>query len=191
MTAVVFVQRAISALESLQIPYVTVGSFAVNAYIEPRSTKDADFVVEIDQLRIRELVAAIGPDFTFDPQMSFESVTRTPRYKIRHREALFTIELFGLTSDPHDQARFARRVRGAVGSTVAYVLSPEDIVVTKLRWCVRAPRAKDREDIENVLAVHCKTLDLRYIRQWTDQHGTRALFEQLLAEAERFNAGQA
>jgi hypothetical protein len=182
MTGVELVRRVLAAFELLRIDYVTVGSFAVNAYVEPRSTNDADFVLQLDQLDLGSLVAALGDDFSIDPQMSFESITMTSRYKLTHRRSLFTIELFGLTHDEHDLARFRRRVRGSVGGLPAFILSPEDVVVTKLRWGQRGRRSKDIEDIENMLAVHRATLDFDYIRGWARQHGTLALLEQLLAE---------
>jgi hypothetical protein len=188
MNAVDFVIRVIDALDRLHIDYVTVGSFAVNAYADPRSTKDADFVLQIDHLPIAQLAAEIGPDFEFDPQMSFESVTLTPRFKIRHRESIFTVEFFGLTDDPHDQERFARRVHGAVGGRRAFVLSAEDVIVTKLRWAVRAKRAKDLEDVRTVLGAQSGKLDYGYIRHWCAQHGTLELFEQLYTEAKQFES---
>lgn len=186
MNSVEFVLRVIDALDRLNVPYVAVGSFAVNVYTAPRSTKDADFVVQMDRLPINALVAAVGPDFTFDPQMSFESVTLTPRYKIKHREAVFSVEFFGLTDDPHDRARFDRRVAGKIADRTAYVLSPEDVIVTKLRWAVRAKRPKDASDVGNVLAAQVGRLDLDYVRRWCDEHGTRSLFEQLLVESRQF-----
>ena len=65
----------------------------------------------------------------------------------------------------------------AVGSTA------EDVVVTKLRWSRQGRRQKDVDDVRNVLAVQSGKLDLDYIRQWADQHGTRPLLEQLLSES--------
>ncbi len=182
MNAVEFVVRVLDALDSLEIPYVTVGSFAVNAYVEPRSTRDADFVLQMDNLSIGKLVTRIGPDFILDPQMSFESVTLTTRYIIKHQSAIFTVEFFGLTDDSHDQMRFSRRVLGAVGQRKAYVLTPEDIVVTKLRWSVKAKRQKDIQDAKLVLATMHHSLDLDYIRKWCSEHGTIDVFEKSLEE---------
>ena len=62
----------------------------------------------------------------------------------------------------------------------------EDVVVTKLRWSKGGKRAKDLEDVKNVLAVQRGKLDLNYIRQWCDQHGTRQLLEQLLGVGRMF-----
>jgi hypothetical protein len=59
--------------------------------------------------------------------------------------------------------------------------TPEDVIVTKLRWSKGGNRAKDVDDVVNVLKVQSDRLDLPYIRQWCDAHGTRALFERLVS----------
>jgi hypothetical protein len=185
MTAVDFFLRIVRAFERLNIPYVTVGSFAANVYMDPRSTKDADFVLELDKTNLRELVAAIGADFRLDEQMSLESVTLTSRYKLSHRDAAFEVEFFGLSTDPHDQMRFARRVAKELNGIRIFVLTAEDVVITKLRWSLKARRTKDLEDARLVLRGQSGQLDLPYMRQWCDQHATRGLLESLLSEVEK------
>ena len=39
------------------------------------------------------------------------------------------------------------------------------------------------EDVRNVLVVQIGRLDLDYVRGWCDRHGTRELFEKLLAHS--------
>jgi hypothetical protein len=61
-------------------------------------------------------------------------------------------------------------------------------VITKLRWSKGGKRSKDILDVAQVLSVQFGKLDLAYIRQWCEQHGTRDIFEQLYKEAERLNS---
>jgi hypothetical protein len=93
------------------------------------------------------------------------------------------IELFPLSSDPHDVARFSRKLSGPIGNRqAAFVPTAEDVIITKLRWSKQGRRQKDIQDVEDVLKVQLSRLDLPYIRQWADQHGTRDLFERLLSQ---------
>jgi hypothetical protein len=183
MNAVDLVLRVIDALEKLAVPYMAVGSFSSNVYGVPRSTKDADFVVELGQTPVTAIAAHVGSDFHLDPQMSFETVTATMRYRLKHQHSGFVVELFLLSDDPHDRARFSRRVVGDVGGRKIFVPTAEDVVITKLRWSRSGSRAKDVEDVRNVLSVQAGRLDLDYIRSWCDRHQTRELFEKLLAES--------
>jgi hypothetical protein len=175
------VLRLIDAFEKASVPYMLVGSYSSNYYGRPRSTKDADFVVQISSAQFTAVTAAIGADFRADPQMSFESVTMTMRYIIDHPASAFKIELFLLSDDEHDKSRFSRRRQVEFENRMAWLPSVDDVVITKLRWSKGGRRAKDIEDVQKVLAVRYAQLDLPYIRHWTDQHGTRDLFEQLLS----------
>ena len=177
------VLRLIDAFDKIGVSYMLVGSYSSNYYGRPRSTKDADFVVQIDNNQFTAVAAAIGSDFSVDPQMSFESVTMTMRYIIDHPSTAFKIELFLLSSDPHDQARFQRRTKVEFEDRFAWLPAVEDVIITKLRWSKGGKRAKDVEDVNKVLAVRSAQLDLPYIRNWADQHGTRELFERLLTAA--------
>jgi hypothetical protein len=174
------VLRLIDAFDQVGVRYMLVGSYSSNYYGRPRSTKDADFVVQIDSKQFTQLAATIGGDFRADPQMSFESVTFTMRYIIDHPSTAFKIEMFLLSEDKHDQERFARRKQVEFEDRQAWLPTAEDVVITKLRWSKGGRRAKDVEDVKKILSVRAAELDLPYIRSWTDQHGTRELFETLL-----------
>ena len=186
MTAMDLVTRVIDALEALHIPYMVVGAFSVNVYGRPRSTEDADFVIELGDTPVSSLVGELGGDFVLDPQLSFETVTATSRYRLDHKNSLFLVELFLLSEDPHDRERFARRSEGDIGGRRVFVPTAEDVIITKLRWSRQGQRAKDSEDVLNVLKVQAGRLDYDYIRRWCDRHGTRSLFEALFVESQRF-----
>ena len=175
--------QVIDSLDRIGISYMLVGSYSSNIYGVVRATQDADFVLQLGDRSLSAVMRLLGSDFYLDPQMSFETVTATQRYIILHQKSGFKIELFILSDDPHDQQRFARRAKVTFAGHQLFVPTPEDVIITKLRWSKGGNRRKDVEDAENVIAVQADALDLPYIRQWADQHGTRELFEQLLVSA--------
>jgi hypothetical protein len=170
------------ALDSAQIPCMLVGAFSSSYHGIPRSTEDADFVLPLEELPITRLANFLGSDFKIDPQVRLETFTMATYYTISHANNEFTIDLFLLKDDPHDLMSYSRRLLVSYGAGKVYLSSAEDLVITKLRWSQGGRRNKDIDDARNVLAVQQpEHLDLAYIRQWTDQHGTRELFERLLA----------
>jgi len=173
------VLAVIDALERTQVPYMVVGSLSSNLYGIPRSTKDADVVAQLDPNSIQALMKELGPQFRLDPQLSFETVTATTRYIIDTPERGFRIELFCLSQDPHDRMRFARRRRIVISGRPASAPSPEDVIITKLQWSKLGKRTKDVDDARNVIAVQRDALDWDYIHGWCDQHGTRALLDEI------------
>jgi hypothetical protein len=168
---------------------MVVGSFSSNIYGIPRSTKDADFVIEAEGDAITRLAKEIGDGFLLDAQSSFETVTGTTAYRFTHRDSAFVIELFVLSADPHDAIRFSRRVRGSLDGHVIFVPTVEDVIVTKLRWSRHAHRQKDLDDVRGILAVQAGQLDLAYIRQWADTHGTRQFWKRCSSRQNRQTTG--
>lgn len=173
--------KMIEALESLGVPYMVVGSLSANLYGIPRSTKDADFVVQFDPVTPVQVAARLGDSFQLEPQSRFESVTGTTCHRIQVRGSGFKIELFELSNDDHDQERFRRRVRVQSPDGRTWVPRPEDVVITKLRWALRGKRGKDHDDVRDVISVSGPQLDWDYVHRWADIHGTRKLLDELRA----------
>ncbi len=164
-----------AALREADIPFLLAGSFASNYYGIPRSTKDADFVVQLSSGVGADFATRLGDEFVVDAQLSFETVMGTYRQYLRHKKKKFKIELFLLSQDAHDQERFKRRRQELLFGQRVWLLSPEDVIVTKLRWS----RGKDEEDVRNVMLVQGGKLDWPYIQQWCRQHGTLAKLDEI------------
>ena len=177
MPAPNIVRQVIAALNQVGIPHMLVGAFARNYYAEPRSTKDAELVLGVSVGSFRALLDALGPGFRMDEQMTFETNTGTLRNVIVHAESGFTVELFYLSEDAHDQERFKRRRATNYEGQPTFVLTAEDYIVTKLRW----PRSKDFDDARDVIAMQSDALDWNYIQHWAGIHGSRAKLDRVRA----------
>jgi hypothetical protein len=167
--------RVVEALDVCGIPFLLVGAFSSNHYGIPRSTKDADFVLQLKSAVGDDFVRALGEPFDLDPQLSFETTTGTYRQVLKYRGAPFTVELFFLSNDPHDQERFKRRREIQLLGRRFWFPSPEDVIITKLRWA----RSKDKDDARNVMSVQRGKLDWPYIEKWCNGHGTLALLQEI------------
>ncbi|MCL2641582.1 MAG: hypothetical protein FWD53_12100, partial [Phycisphaerales bacterium] len=171
--------KVVDALDRCGIPYMVVGSLSSNVYGIERNTHDADLVLQVPP-PTDKLIQELGPDFSVESQLGFETVTMTQRQIASHRDPPFKIELFFLSDDPHDMQRFGRRASVIIGGRNIFVATAEDVVITKLRWSKQGRRTKDIDDVRNVLAVQHGKLDMNYIRQWCQQHGTSELLETTL-----------
>ena len=140
--------------------------------------------MQLGSLPLNQVVARLPEGFLVDPQIGFETITSTTRYRIKYAPLPFTIEMFELSDDAHDQLRFRQRIATTYNGVKAFLPRPEDVIITKLRRGISGQsRLKDEQDVANVLAVQTPgKLDLGYIREWADKHGTRELFERLLRE---------
>src|SRR5437868_128163 len=75
----------------------------------------------------------------------------------------FTMELFHLSEDPHDQERFRRRRRVKLFNREVSLPTVEDVLVTKLGWCLQGQRSKDWDDVRNVIAIQGDRIDWNYV----------------------------
>lgn len=177
MTAEQAIIAMIQALNDLALPYVLVGSLSSNFHGIPRSTQDADVVLHLGDASISAIADRLGPSFRLDPQMSFEIVTGTKCFVVNLVDNHFSFELFLLSDDPHDQERFRRRCRVRLFGQETFLPTPEDVIITKLRWSFHTERTKDIEDVRHVIAIQKDRLDWDYVTRWCDLHGTRTLLE--------------
>ena len=182
-----FCVRVIEALDATSIPHMLVGSLSSNHYGIERSTKDADFVIQLEDRSIAPLSDRLKPEILIDRQISFESVTLVSRYEARHAATGFMIGFFLLSDDPFQTERFQRRVKVPFGPTFAFLPTAEDVIIQKLRWYARAKRTKDWDDARDVTNVQFLSLDLPYLKRWCDIHGTTLLLETLLSDAKKNN----
>ena len=173
--------RVIHALNLAGIPHMLVGAFSRNAYAPPRSTQDADVVVALEGRSLRSVADALGADFSLDRQPGFEATTGTVRETLGHREGPFVIELFHLSADAHDRERFARRRATTFNGEPTSIPTPEDVIITKLRWA----RSKDLDDVRDILRfTGASVLDWAYLDHWTTVHGTREVLEEIRSGVE-------
>ena len=182
MTAEDISLRVVRILNEHAAPYMLVGALSTNFYSAARSTKDADIVVQANLGETARLIERHFPSLRADPQLGFEGVTATPQIILRSTADQFVVELFGLSDDPHDQQRFARRHCIDWEGTPTWVATAEDALITKLRWAQSVGREKDIADARSVMAVQGDALDWPYIEPWCDRHGSRPLLERLRAE---------
>ncbi len=179
MSGIEAVLAAIATMESCGIPYILVGSFSTNAYGIPRSTQDADFVIELGEISITELAQRLAPSIRIDPHMRSGTVTRW--YVADVTGTPFMIDFFLLNDDPHDQERFRRRRQTSLMGRPVWIPTAEDVIITKLHRALSGRWSKDRDDVRDVIAVQGDRIDWEHVHRWCERHGTRALLDEIRA----------
>ena len=183
------VVAVMKALNAESIPFMVVGSLSSNVYGIPRSTHDADLVIELGGRSLMAIQKHLPAGFKLDPQIRFESVTATKRNLIHIENDAFTIELFRLSDDAHDQERFRRRIAVDIDGCQAFLPRAEDVVITKLRWNGYLRRTKDFSDIVQVLQVQAGKLDWDYLNHWAAIHGTKSVLDEAQQAAVEASTG--
>ncbi len=175
------VGRVLDRLEALGVPYMLVGSYASNLYGKPRSSFDADIVIQIAPEQVGPLAEAFRHDFAVEPDSLRCDLQEGRVTNLIPYDALFKVDLVPLrgTSFAKEEFRRRRRVQ-ALGRTL-WVASAEDVILFKLHWHRRGGGVSDRqiEDARDVYEVQKAMLDEAYLTRWADDLGVRDLLDRI------------
>ena len=86
------------ALEEIGIPYLVGGSLASSRYGLPRTTQDADLVVDLREEQVGSLVRALRNEFYIDAGMICEAIRHRASFNVIHLQAAYKVDLFLLVT---------------------------------------------------------------------------------------------
>lgn len=151
------------------------GAQAVLVWGRPRFTGDVDVTVEIRDDQVKPFIAAMSAA-GFDLRLpggvdAFVARTRVLPFLYTPTRTPLDVVVAG----PGPEQEFLERARRVdLGAVEVPVLSPEDLVITK----ILAARPKDLDDVEGILRERGSELDLGRIRHLL------GLLEQALAQSD-------
>lgn len=182
LPALRFLLEAIAVLDSLQIPYMIIGGFAVRTWGVPRPTYDADVAVVVDEvglIRLFEKLKEAGFAVPDEHRKGWvDTVGGMGKVKVSRFEGatVWDVDIF-LVRGAFLQAAFARRRVAKLAGRDAWFLAPEDLIVLKLV----ANRRKDQLDVEEILKI-TQDLDLTHLRTWASRLGIAERLDEFLGE---------
>ena len=185
------VLAVIRAIEAHDIPYMVVGSFAVNFWGEPRTTHDADVVAAMPVEAASGFAAALRGEFYADDEFMRQSIYRQSMFNVIHLNTGFKVDVWLLSDDAYRQTAFQRRQRVQLfeGSDAeVFIASAEDTILSKLLWYRESESKRDFNDVVGVYLTQLPTLDHDFLDAWAERLDITDLFEQVKDEAERYKS---
>ncbi len=176
------------ALEQIGISYAVGGSLASSIHGVMRSTLDADIVADMKLEHIKPLVAALSKEFYADDEMIKDAIEHHSSFNLIHYETAFKVDIFTRKLRAFDQMQLERRRTSVIATDPeysVYVVSPEDIILSKLEWYRMGGEVSDRQwrDILGVLKTRAGELEMDYLRKWANELKVADLLEHALKEA--------
>jgi hypothetical protein len=167
-----FNRRLIDALEKLGVVYAIGGSVAAMIYSEPRLTIDVDLMIAAS-LDIVETSLPYGLPFNvIDGSLGAKA-------------DLYIAKSVGL--DASAMARRRRLPWDTQSGAEAWFLSPEDVILYKLRYYRQGGEVSQKHpiDIAKMLGVMDSELDTAYIELWAKEIDVADLWQALWDEYQR------
>jgi len=182
-------RRLLEVLDKLEIRYAIGGSSASSVYGIPRTSEDADLVVDLRPDQIDEFAAELRSDFYLDPGTIREALTRGRAFNLIHFKSSYKFDLFPLRSDDFSRTEFSRRRYVILRSfgpepIECAVASAEDTILRKLEWYRAGGEVSERQwnDLRGVIRVSGHKLDRDYLHKWARHLKIDDLLERLLSE---------
>ncbi|MCI0415687.1 hypothetical protein L0222_23170 [bacterium] len=154
----------IDKLDEQGIPYMIVGSFASNLHGVPRTTHDADLVIEIDEPRLQAFARSLGSTIHTPSGFKVDFVVR--------KERLFS------------RREFERRILANFLNRQCWFATPEDTILSKLEWSKKGESEKQFRDAVSIAKVQ-PNLKWEYLQQSSKELDVEELLERLIIEIKK------
>lgn len=149
-----------------KIPYMLSGSVAMSLYTVPRSTRDIDFVINILPSDIDNIVAYFSEGYYCDKDGIADALKNFSIFNIIDHASGFKADFVILKNQPFRQEEFRRKQQVDFDGDLVYVVTPEDLLISKVIWIQDYQSPQQMEDIRQLKQV--ENLDMAYIKTWLD-----------------------
>lgn len=157
----------IKRLESVGIRYMITGSVAANFYVTPRMTRDIDIVVAVEQTDAEQIFSLFSEDFYVDMDSIKDAIRRRQMFNIIHNEGIVKVDFIIRKNNEYRKVEFDRRCTFELEGLRVYVVSAEDLILSKLFWAKDSLSELQLMDVSSLLRI--PGIDIEYIEKWIDK----------------------
>lgn len=171
----------VKRLEALGIPYMVAGSVASSHHGRPRSTHDADIVIDPTPAALFDLVRQLVSSGLYaDESRARDALRRRTQFNVVDAATGWKVDLILMKERAFSREEFGRRRPAELveGSRVA-VATPEDTILSKLEWARKTGGSeKQMADAAGVREAN-PDLDIAYVERWAAELGVLDLWRQI------------
>jgi len=168
-------------LEANGIQYMVTGSFAANYYAVPRMTRAIDLVVELSPGDVDRFCALFEGDFYLDRAAVRAAVAARGAFNLIHEAYVIKVDCIVRKDSEYRRTEFARQRRGSIEGHGLAIVTPEDLIISKLDWMRETHSEIQLGDVRNLLRS-APDLDRPYLAHWTERLGLGALYQEALGD---------
>jgi hypothetical protein len=162
-------------LEKGGIYYMLTGSMAMNYYAQPRMTRDIDVVVALTPKDADAVVKLFAPDYYVSAEAVSGSIANESMFNLIHEESVIKVDCIVRKNQPYRRAEFERRQRITIEDFSTWIVSKEDLIISKLFWAKDSHSELQLRDVKNLAETDC---DTAYIERWTSELGLLNLWQE-------------
>ncbi|MBI2642057.1 MAG: hypothetical protein HYW96_00590, partial [Candidatus Wildermuthbacteria bacterium] len=111
-----------------------------------------------------------------DEAMMQDAVRRKGEFNFIDGDTGVKVDFWATKHDEYSLLKLKRRVPRKISGKTVYFISPEDLILSKLIWHKMSESSRQLEDIESILKISGKKLDMEYIKKWAEHLGVLTIF---------------
>jgi hypothetical protein len=127
-------QSVTAQLEGAGISYMVTGSMAANFYAVPRMTRDIDLVIELSERDVDRVIRLFQQEYYIDRDMVHRAVRDHAMFNMIHNVFVVKVDCVVRKETEYRREEFARRRTVSVAGQRVFIVSPEDLILSKLDW---------------------------------------------------------
>lgn len=162
-------------LNRAAIPYMVSGSVAMNFYAHPRMTRDIDIVIVLSEDNIKTFIDLFKDSFYLEEETVMNEVRRLGMFNLIHSKYIIKLDFILQKNDEFSVKEFGRRKEIDVEETKISIISPEDLILSKLNWAKDSFSEIQLRDVGNIRNM-VEDLDIQYINEWVDKLGLQKIY---------------
>ncbi|HEX9822516.1 MAG TPA: hypothetical protein VGD07_23195 [Methylomirabilota bacterium] len=168
-------------LEAAGIPYMVTGSFAANYYAVPRMTRDIDLVLELSAGDVDRFCVLFEGDFYVERDVVRAAIAGRAAFNMIHEAHVIKVDCIVCKDSDYRRTEFTRQRRASIEGHGLAIVTPEDLIISKLDWMRESRSEVQLADVRNLLRS-VPDLDRQYLAHWTERLGLGALYREALGE---------
>jgi hypothetical protein len=151
-------------LDQKGIGYMISGSLAFNVYCIPRMTMDIDIVIELDQENLDDFLEIFSEGFYLDEVKVRQEIRRKGMFNVIDHRSGFKIDFIIRKDTEYRRLEFSRKTMKLLEGIPLWMVSAEDLLISKMEWIQQLQSEKQTNDIEMLLSL--PGIDIDYIVSW-------------------------
>lgn len=180
-----FLKRLIDALNDAGVPYMLSGSMCSSFHGRPRATNDVDIVIAPTETQLERFAQSLGNDYYLSLDAVRDAFKRNSMFNVIDIESGWKADFVIRKKRPFSSEEFKRRRKVNITGLDIWVVSPEDMVLTKLEWSKGEVTGNQFQDALGIAVVQWNVLDKDYLLRWAKELQVDSLLKQLLDQAKK------
>lgn len=164
----------VARLESAGIEYMLTGSMAMNFYAQPRMTRDIDIVAALSKSEVEKVIDTFEDAYYLSADAVSNAVRHRKIFNLVHYENVVKIDVIVRKDSEYRLLEFDRRQRIRVGNLDTWIVSKEDLILSKLSWAQETMSEMQLNDVRTLLAAKP---DMEYLQAWSSRLRLQSLLE--------------